>query len=286
MRKADKNHYEILKRLLSDEAVSDRGQEVRPKYADGTPAYTDFITNVVQEYDVSKGELPFLLLRPTAWKHAVNEIFWIYQDASNDINLLKEKYGINYWDDWNIGDGTIGQRYGATVKRYNLLDNLIKGIKENPYGRRHIMSLWQEEDFKTEGLNPCCFMTMWTVRGEYLDCTLVQRSSDYIVSVAINEVQYVALQMMIAKACDLKPGKFSHYIANLHIYDRHFKEAEEMISRYEIMRDRELEGNMDIVEPRFSFNPKSTDFYEFNINDFSLEDYNPVKPQLKFELGI
>ena len=286
MRKADKNHYEILKRLLSDEAVSDRGQEVRPKYADGTPAYTDFITNVVQEYDVSKGELPFLLLRPTAWKHAVNEIFWIYQDASNDINLLKEKYGINYWDDWNIGDGTIGQRYGATVKRYNLLDNLIKGIKENPYGRRHIMSLWQEEDFKTEGLNPCCFMTMWTVRGEYLDCTLVQRSSDYIVSVAINEVQYVALQMMIAKACGLKPGKFSHYIANLHIYDRHLKEAEEMIARYEIMRDRELEGNMDIVEPKFNFNPKSTDFYEFNINDFSLEDYSPVKPQLKFELGI
>ena len=286
MRKADKNHYEILKRLLSDEAVSDRGQEVRPKYADGTPAYTDFITNVVQEYDIAKGELPFLLLRPTAWKHAVNEIFWIYQDASNDINLLKEKYGINYWDDWNIGDGTIGQRYGATVKRYNLLDNLINGIKENPYGRRHIMSLWQEEDFKTEGLNPCCFMTMWTVRGEYLDCTLVQRSSDYIVSVAINEVQYVALQMMIAKACDLKPGKFSHYIANLHIYDRHLKEAEEMIARYEIMRDRELEGNMDIVEPKFNFSPKSTDFYEFNINDFSLEDYSPVKPQLKFELGI
>ena len=286
MRKADKNHYEILKRLLSDEAVSDRGQEVRPKYADGTPAYTDFITNVVQEYDIAKGELPFLLLRPTAWKHAVNEIFWIYQDASNDINLLKEKYGINYWDDWNIGDGTIGQRYGATVKRYNLLDNLINGIKENPYGRRHIMSLWQEEDFKTEGLNPCCFMTMWTVRGEYLDCTLVQRSSDYIVSVAINEVQYVALQMMIAKACGLKPGKFSHYIANLHIYDRHLKEAEEMIARYEIMRDRELEGNMDIVEPKFNFNPKSTDFYEFNINDFSLEDYSPVKPQLKFELGI
>lgn len=286
MRKADKNHYEILKRLLSDEAVSDRGQEVRPRYADGTPAYTDFITNVVQEYDIAKGELPFLLLRPTAWKHAVNEIFWIYQDASNDINLLKEKYGINYWDDWNIGDGTIGQRYGATVKRYNLLDNLINGIKENPYGRRHIMSLWQEEDFKTEGLNPCCFMTMWTVRGEYLDCTLVQRSSDYIVSVAINEVQYVALQMMIAKACGLKPGKFSHYIANLHIYDRHLKEAEEMIARYEIMRDRELEGNMDIVEPKFKFNPKSTDFYEFNINDFSLEDYSPVKPQLKFELGI
>ena len=286
MRKADKNHYEILKRLLSDEAVSDRGQEVRPKYADGTPAYTDFITNVVQEYDIAKGELPFLLLRPTAWKHAVNEIFWIYQDASNDINLLKEKYGINYWDDWNIGDGTIGQRYGATVKRYNLLDNLINGIKENPYGRRHIMSLWQEEDFKTEGLNPCCFMTMWTVRGEYLDCTLVQRSSDYIVSVAINEVQYVALQMMIAKACGLKPGKFSHYIANLHIYDRHLKEAEEMIARYEIMRDRELEGNMDIVEPKFNFSPKSTDFYEFNINDFSLEDYSPVKPQLKFELGI
>ena len=286
MRKADKNHYDTLTRLLSEEAVSDKGQEVRPRYADGTPAYTNFITNVIQEYDIAKGELPFLLLRPTAWKHAVNEIFWIYQDASNDISLLKEKYGINYWDDWNIGDGTIGQRYGATVKKYDLLNNLVEGIKENPYGRRHIMSLWQEEDFKTEGLNPCCFMTMWTVRGEYLDCTLVQRSSDYIVSVAINEVQYVALQMMIAKTCGLQPGKFSHYIANLHIYDRHLKEAGEMINRYENMKNMEINGDIKITEPRFIFSPQNNNFYDFNINQFSLQNYEPIKPQLKFELGI
>ncbi len=282
MRKTDKLHYKTLCRLLSDEAISDKGQKVRPKYADGTPAHTQFITNVVQEYDLSKGELPFLLLRPTAWKHAVNEIFWIYQDASNDLNLLRDKYNIKYWDDWDIGDGTIGQRYGATVKKYDLLNNLINGIKENPYGRRHIMSLWQEEDFKTGGLNPCCFMTMWVVRGDYLDCTLVQRSSDYIVSVSINEVQYVALQMMITHTCGLKVGKFTHYIANCHIYDRHIAQAETITDRYEVLY---CQKHPD-VEPKFVFNPKSTDFYSYTIDDFSLEDYNPMKPQLKFELGI
>ncbi len=282
MRETDKLHYKMLCRLLSDEAVSDKGQEVRPKYADGTPAHTQFITNVVQEYDLSKGELPFLLLRPTAWKHAVNEIFWIYQDASNDLNLLRDKYNIKYWDDWDIGDGTIGQRYGATVKKYDLLNNLINGIKENPYGRRHIMSLWQEEDFKTKGLNPCCFMTMWVVRGDYLDCTLVQRSSDYIVSVSINEVQYVALQMMIAHTCGLKVGKFTHYIANCHIYDRHLDQAKIMIGRYDLLCCPEYPN----AEPKFVFNPQSTDFYSYTIDDFSLEDYEPIKPQLKFELGI
>ncbi len=282
MRKTDTQHYNILCRLLSNEAVTDNDQQVRPVYADDTPAHTRFITNVVQEYDLSKGELPFLLLRPTAWKHAVNEILWIYQDVSNDLNLLRGKYNIKYWDDWDIGDGTIGQRYGATVKKYGLLNNLINDIKENPYGRDHIMSLWQEEDFKTKGLKPCCFMTMWVVRGDYLDCTLVQRSSDYIVSVSINEVQYVALQMMIAHTCGLKVGKFTHYICNLHLYDRHIEQALELIRRYET--PNLLRG--DEEEPQFIFNPKSDNFYDFSIDDFSLIDYEPLKPQLKFELGI
>lgn len=286
MLKSDKMHYETLRRLLSDESYSDEGQEVRPKYLDGTPAHTRFITNVVQEYDLSKGELPLLTLRPTAWKAGVNEILWIYRDESNDLSLLRDKYGIKYWDEWDIGDGTIGQRYGATVRKHNLMKNLINDIKENPYGRRHIMSLWQDEDFKTEGLNPCCFMTIWVVRGDYLDCTLIQRSSDYIVSVSINEIQYVALQMMIAKECGYKVGKFTHYIANLHIYDRHIEQAEELIKRYEEMEKREIVGDLTVTQPKFLFNPKSNNFYDFTIDDFEIVDYEPIKPQLKFELGV
>lgn len=286
MLKADTIHYSTLKKLLSEAAYTDEGQKVRPKYLDGTPAHTRFLTNVVRTYDISKGELPLVTLRPIAWKSGINEMFWIYQDASNDLELLRNKYGINYWNEWDIGDGTIGQRYGATVKKYNLMENLLHSIKDYPYERRHIISLWQESDFETEGLKPCCFMTLWVVRGEYLDCTLIQRASDFAVSVSINCTQYVALQMMVAHACGLKVGKFVHHTINLHIYDRHIEQVEELIKRYEDMERKERRGEIEIKTPKLIFNPKSDNFYDFSIDDFTLEDYDPIKPQLHFELGI
>ena len=172
--------------------------------------------------------------------------------------------------------GTIGQRYGATVKKHNLMNNLLDEIKKNPYGRRHIMNLWQEEDFKeTDGLKPCAYETIWTVRGDYLDMSLTQRSSDFIVAGHINGMQYVALLMMVARHCGLKPGKFTHYIINLHLYDRHEDNAKLMIERESID-----------CEPKLILNPEKTDFYSFTIDDFELVGYESVKPQLKFELAI
>ena len=94
----------------------------------------------MQQYDLSKGECPVETLRPIAWKSAVKEILWIYQMQSNKINDLHEM-GIKYWDDWDIGDGTIGCRYGATVKRHNLMNKLLNGLKQDPFGRRHIMNM-------------------------------------------------------------------------------------------------------------------------------------------------
>ena len=75
----------------------------------------------------------------------VKEIFTIYQQPTNNIKEM-ENLGVTWWKDWDIGDGTIGQRYGATVKRYDLINNLIKDIQNDPYGRRKVVSLWQETD--------------------------------------------------------------------------------------------------------------------------------------------
>lgn len=105
------------------------GEKVRPKYVDGTPAYTMFVNQVFERYDLSKGELPIVTLRPTAWKSGIKEILWIYQDQSNDLDSLKDKYGITWWNEWDIGNRTIGQRYGATVKRYDLMNKLLDGLK-------------------------------------------------------------------------------------------------------------------------------------------------------------
>lgn len=151
----------------------------RPKYEDGTPAYTYFVNHVVRTYNLQT-EFPICTLRPIAWKSAIREIFTIYQKPTNVISEM-EDMGVRWWNDWNIGDGTIGHRYGYTVKKYDLINNLINDIKTNPYGRRKIVSLWQENDLReTDGLAPCAFLTIWNVRGEYLDMCLIQRSGDMI----------------------------------------------------------------------------------------------------------
>lgn len=143
--------------------------------------------------------------------------------------------GVTWWDPWDIGDGTIGQRYGATVKRYGLIRKLLDDIKKDPYGRRKVVSLWQETDLReTPGLAPCAFLTIWNVRGEYLDMCMVQRSGDMLTASGaggLNEIQYAALLMMVACATEYKPGVFTHFVANEQIYDRHMDNAHEMLAR-------------------------------------------------------
>lgn len=274
---ADKNFINLAKEILAENNTT-IGQKVRPKYDDGTPSHTIFKNQVFERYDLSKGELPILTLRPIAWKSGIKEILWIYQDQSNDLTLLKEKYNIHWWDDWNIGDGTIGQRYGATVKKYDLMNKLLYDLKNSPYSRRHIINLYQEEDLRlTNGLYPCAMETQWVVRGEYLDMTLIQRSSDLPVANAINKIQYVALMMMVARHVGLKVGVFCHYVNNAHIYDRHIEQVKDLIARSE---------QDEINKIELILNPQKNNFYEFKIEDFELKNYNPNKPNLKFELAI
>lgn len=258
-----------------------KDENPRPKYSDGTPAYTYSVNHVLRSYDLSK-EFPILSLRRTAWKTAIKEIFTIYQHPTNNISEM-EKMGVNWWNPWDIGDGTIGQRYGATVRRYNLIDNLIKDIQDDPYGRRKIVDLWQETDLReTQGLAPCAFCTIWNVRGEYLDMCLVQRSGDMIAASGaggVNEVQYAALQMMIARHTGYKPGIFTHFVANEQIYDRHMDAALELVHRFN-------HGGSQIKQAKMILNPNVANFYDFTIDDFTLEDYDPIEGKIKLDLGI
>ena len=260
----------------------------RPKYADGTPAHTISINHTFRQSDLANGEFPICSLRPMAWKTGIKEIFTIYQKPTNNIQEM-HNMGVNWWDEWDIGDGTIGQRYGATVSRYDLIKNLIKDIETDPYGRRKIVSLWQETDLReTAGLAPCAFLTIWNVRGEYLDMALIQRSGDMLTASGpggINEIQYASLLMMIARHTGYKPGVFSHFVANEQIYDRHMDVAEELRQRVVEIEKKEY-FDTPMVNPMLVLNPEKTNFYEMTIDDFTMENYNPIKPQLKLELGI
>ena len=285
MTKADKYMYDMIVEIMC------RGYKdinPRPKYADGTPAHTISINHTFRTYDLSNGEFPICTLRPQAWKTGIREIFTIYQKPTNDITTMHDM-GVTWWDEWDIGDGTIGQRYGATVSRYDLINNLIRDIENDPYGRRKIVSLWQEQDLhETPGLAPCAFLTIWNVRGEYLDMMLVQRSGDMLTASGpggINEIQYATLLMMIARHTGYKPGVFSHVVANEQIYDRHMDAANEMLERFKL-ESSTWDDTAEPSNPTLVLNEKCANFYEMTIDDFMMINYNPIKPQLKLELGI
>ncbi|EMB55937.1 thymidylate synthase [Streptococcus mutans 11A1] len=279
MSKADFIFKKNIKKILTDGVWS---EQARPKYKNGKTANSKYITGAFAEYDLAKGEFPITTLRPIAIKSAIKEVFWIYQDQTNELAILNNKYGVRYWNDWEVKQtGTIGERYGAIVKKHDIMNKILKQLEENPWNRRNVISLWDYEAFeKTEGLLPCAFQTMFDVRrvnGEiYLDATLTQRSNDMLVAHHINAMQYVALQMMIAKHFGWKVGKFFYFVNNLHIYDNQFEQAEELLRREPV-----------VCQPHLVLNvPNKTNFFDIKPEDFELLDYEPVKPQLKFDLAI
>jgi thymidylate synthase len=282
LNKADKYFIDNLKKI-KEEGCTDLSGKVRPKYKDGSPAHTKYITFVHEEYDLSKGEFPISQLRPVAFKSAIGEMLAFYQDQTNDIGIMKDKYKLGWWKDWEVGDtNTIGLRYGATVKRYNLLNRLLDTLNNDMFSRRKLMSLWQEQDFidEPEGLKPCFYMTNWEVRviedEVYLDLHLTSRSSDYGVASVINRVQYVALQMMIANHFGFKLGKFSVFTSNLHYYLRHEEQVNELLNRVPSTKQPYIKLNV----------PEKTNFYDIKLTDFELCDFECDYPQLQFELGV
>ena len=276
MFKANKIYKQNLEELLNSPYNTLDGK-VRPHYkSDGKPAHTQYITDVTDVYDISKGEFPISTYRSIPWKSAIGELLWIYQLQSNDINVLEKEFNIKWWEPWDIGDGTIGQRYGAIIKRYDLINETINELKNNKYSRRIIMNMWQLKDFsETTGLNPCVYSTTWNVRGEYLDVFVLQRSSDYIISEGFNRLQYCALLMMIAQCVGLKPGKMTYHVNNMHIYDRHIPIAKDI-----------LKNKPSDKQPILKINPEVKNFCDFIIDDFSLENFESTGKNYKFDIAI
>lgn len=266
MIKADNYYIDNLNNILEN-GIWD--ENPRPKYKDGTPAKSKFITQVFEEYDISKGEYPIPTLRNTAIKTGIKEIFWIYQKQSSDLKDAHD-LGIFWWDDWNVGDGTIGNRYGHTIKKYDLMNKLLDGLKNDPFGRRHVIDMYQYDEFQSsDGLYPCAFQTMWSVRrinsDMILDLTLTQRSNDYLTAGAINKIQYVALQMMVAGHLGYKVGKFCHLTQNVHIYDKHFD------ALYEIKKRNPIDFQPQLILK------ENRNFYDYTIDDFEIIGVEGIK---------
>lgn len=280
--KGDIYAKELLQRIIDEGCINECPSST---YDDGAPSHTLSINHGMMTYDLTKGEIPLMTLRPIAIKSAIGELLWIYQDQSNDLNLLRDKYNITWWDEWDIGDRTIGAVYGETVRRHDLVKNLLDGIKNDPDGRRHIISLWQVDDFKDKhGHKPCAYQTAWNVRRgkdgvNYLDMCLYQRSSDFMAAGCINQMQYLVFLHLVARHSGYTPGRFTWFYQNIQIYDRHIEQAKELLRR-----------NPVECYPTIWLNPDKHDFYDFTVDDIRVEGYprkqiSEINPQVKLEIA-
>ena len=302
---------QIFKKNLRDileNGSSTEGQAVRPHWEDGTPAYTIKQFGVSNVYDLRK-EFPAITLRRTALKSAMDEILWIYQKKSNNINDLNS----HIWDQWADENGSIGKAYGYqvgklyeqhTVKEFNQelidklsayksvkisnnepfkifmdqMDGVLYDLKYNPFSRRIMISLWNPEELHEMNLQPCCWSVNFNVTDEggdklVLNMVLNQRSNDMIAANNWNTAQYAILLMMVAQVSGMTAGKLVHNITDQHIYDRHIDIAKELLEREEY------------PAPKVSLNPEITNFYDFKTSDLIVEDYKHGE-QVSFEVAI
>jgi thymidylate synthase len=264
-------------RDIIDHGCSTEGEKVRPHWEDGASAYTIKKFGVVNRYDLRK-EFPAITLRRTAIKSCTDELLWIWQKKSNNVKDLKS----HIWDAWADENGTIGKAYGYQLGvKYKFpegemdqVDRLIYDLKNNPYSRRILTSIYNFQDLHEMALYPCAYSMTFNVTKEpgseklVLNSILNQRSQDILTANNWNVCQYAILTMMIAQTCGMIPGEFMHVIADAHIYDRHIPLVEELITREQY------------PAPKIHLNPEITDFYQFTPDDVIVEDY-VTGPQIK-----
>ncbi len=270
MSKADKIFIDMCKDII-DNGFSTEGEKVRPKWEDGTYAYTIKRFGVVNRYDLSE-EFPAITLRKTYVKSAIDELLWIWQKKSNNVNDLKS----HIWDAWADEEGSIGKAYGYQLgvkHQYkegmmDQVDRVIFDLKNNPYSRRIMTNIYVHQDLSEMNLYPCAYSVTFNVTGDRLNAILNQRSQDVLAANNWNVVQYAVLVHMMAQVTGLKPGELVHVIADAHIYDKHIPIIRELIER------------PTYTAPKFWMNPEVKDFYEFTLDDFKIEDYE-AGPQIK-----
>lgn len=260
---ADKVFIETCRDILQN-GTWDTDLDVRPRWEDGTPAHTIKKFGVVNRYDLSK-EFPILTLRKTFLKSAVDEMLWIWQKKSNNINDLSS----HVWDSWADETGSIGKAYGYQlgIKHHykegdmDQVDRVIYDLKNNPQSRRIITNIYNHQDLSEMALYPCAYSMTFNVTGNKLNAILNQRSQDMLAANIWNVCQYSALTCMMAQVSGLEPGEFVHVIADAHIYDRHVPIVKELIEK------------TPYDAPTVTLDKGITDFYKFTKDSFTIENY-------------
>ena len=269
MSKADQLFCAMCADII-DNGTTTEGQRVRPRWEDGTPAYTIKRFGVVNRYDLRE-EFPALTLRRTALKSAMDEVLWIYQRKSNNIGELNS----HIWDQWADETGSSGKAYGYQIGQkshyaegdFDQMDRVLYDLEHTPFSRRIMTNTYVFSDLSEMHLYPCAYGVTYNVTqtpGDdrlTLNMLLNQRSQDILAANNWNVCQYAILLMMVAQSVGMVAGELVHVIADAHIYDRHVNIIRELISRPQY------------PAPRVSLNPEVTNFYDFTTDDLIVEGY-------------
>lgn len=271
MTQADKNFIDTCKEILEN-GYSSEGTGVRTRWEDGSEANYISIVGVTNKYDVEK-EFPMITLRnnTNTVKKAIDEVLWIWQKKSNNVNDLNS----HIWDQWAGEDGSIGKAYGYQMQRkydfktksgmqhIDQVDYVLDLLKNDPASRRIMTNIFNFEDLKDMNLEPCAYGTQWLVKEGKLHLILNQRSQDMLAANGWNIMQYAALLHIFAQCAGLKVGTLTHNIGDCHIYDRHIPLIKKLI---------EAEA-MDVT-PQLIIHNDTKNFYDFKVEDFEIVGYD------------
>ena len=232
-------------------------------------------------YDLKDG-FPLLTTKKIHWKSVVHELLWFLKGDTN-VRYLQEN-GVHIWDDWSNRLGELGPVYGAQWRTWNRefkgrraddqIQDLIKGIKQDPFSRRHIVTAWNPSDIPDMALPPChCFWQIYVHQDGTMDLQLYQRSADIFLGVPFNIASYSLLLMMIAQVTGYRAGRFIHTMGDVHLYRNH-------VDAYFIQKDRTI-----LPPPTVMLNPEIKNIFDFNIFDIDLDNYNP-HPAIKAPVAV
>ncbi len=229
-------------------------------------------------FDLAKG-FPMVTTKKLHLKSIIYELLWFLKGDTN-IQYLKE-HGVGIWDEWADENGDLGPVYGkqwrswegADGKVIDQISDLIHQLKTNPDSRRMIVSAWNVAELPKMALMPCHSLFQFYVADGKLSCQLYQRSADVFLGVPFNIASYALLTMMIAQVCDLEYGDFVHSFGDVHIYNNHMEQVHLQLSRE------------PFPLPTMKINPSIKNIFDFNFEDFSLENYQS-HPGIKAPVAV
>lgn len=265
---AMKQYLDLLSHIL--EHGTDKG--------DRTGTGTRSVFGYQMRFNLEEG-FPLLTTKKLHLKSIIYELLWFLRGDTN-ARWLQER-GVRIWNEWASPDGDLGHIYGYQWRSWPAYDGdfidqiseAVDTIKNDPDSRRIIVSAWNVADLKNMNLPPCHAFFQFYVADGRLSLQLYQRSADSFLGVPFNIASYALLTMMMAQVCGLRPGDFIHTLGDAHIYNNHFEQVREQLSR----TPRAL--------PTMRINPDVHSIFDFKYEDFTLENYDPL-PHIKGEVSV